>query len=117
MRIYLNLFLGLSYIFGEIYISLANKLYYGSRLSNNTNLAQIFSEGDPDANPQPLIGILSQPLYHSLPNVSFIAASYVQFVEAAGARAVPIIYNQPVNEILEVFSQVSGIILPGGTVG
>ncbi|KAJ7549004.1 hypothetical protein O6H91_07G036200 [Diphasiastrum complanatum] len=62
-----------------------------------------------NTNLRPLIGILSQPgdgdgykIIDSLApndprrfNLSYIAASYVKFVEAGGARAVPLIYNEP----------------------
>lgn len=80
-------------------------------------LTQLLADRNPDANAEPLIGILAQPLFHSLPNVSFIAASYVQYIEAAGGRAVPIVYTDPKEEIIRRFKEVSGIILPGGTVG
>lgn len=69
------------------------------------------------ASPVPLIGILSQPLFHPVPNVSYIAASYAQMVEAAGARAVPILFTDPPEEIERRFNAISGLILPGGTVG
>lgn len=63
---------------------------------------------------RPLIGILSQPgdgdgkrivrkFYADNPDdstISYIAASYVKFVESGGGRVVPLIYNEPV-EILE----------------
>mmetsp|Transcript_2841 Transcript_2841/g.3210 ORF Transcript_2841/g.3210 Transcript_2841/m.3210 type:complete len:363 (-) Transcript_2841:63-1151(-) len=76
-----------------------------------------YKQQDSSLNQEPLIGILSQPLFHDLENVSFIAASYVQFVEAAGARAVPIVYNDPKEKIIETFGKINGLILPGGTVG
>ena len=51
-----------------------------------------------ELNPRPLIGIMSQPLYKGS-DQSYIAASYVQYVEMAGARAVPIVYTHPMEEI------------------
>ena len=47
--------------------------------------------------PRPLIGILSQPKYWKGMEEAaggYIAASYVKYVEAAGARAVPIRFDQ-----------------------
>ena len=38
-------------------------------------------------------------------------------VEAAGARAVPILYTDPPDEIERRYNAISGLILPGGTVG
>ena len=72
---------------------------------------------------QPLIGILSQPgdgdggetidgklLTATNPlNYSYIAASYVKWVEMAGARAVPLIYNEP-EEVLRKVSFASASI-------
>lgn len=52
----------------------------------------------PPKNTRPLIGILSQPKYWRGPPDAaggYIAASYVKYLEAAGARAVPISFNAP----------------------
>ena len=70
-----------------------------------------------DLNDKPLIGILSQPLFHEQPGVSYLAASYVQFVESAGARAVPIVYTDSDDVNDRKFEAINGLILPGGTVG
>lgn len=61
---------------------------------------------DPKLNFRPVIGILSHPgdgasgRLSNATNASYIAASYVKFVESAGARVIPLIYNEP-TEILE----------------
>lgn len=67
------------------------------------------------SNSRPLIGVLSQPgdgmkwsitgrwMKEPLASVceeSYIAASYVKFVESGGARVVPLIYNEP-EEVLK----------------
>ncbi|CAI5516310.1 unnamed protein product [Closterium sp. Naga37s-1] len=85
-----------------------------------------------DAEPvtyQPLIGVLSQPgiadsgeiarVFNAteenhFANLSYIAASYVKFIEAGGARVVPIIYNEPRRQILKKLRLVNGLVLPGG---
>lgn len=49
---------------------------------------------------RPVIGILSHPgdgasgRLNNQSGVSYIAASYVKFVESAGARVIPLIYNE-----------------------
>jgi len=60
-------------------------------------------------NSRPLIGILSQPSCGECEteadwtsNRSCIAASYVKFVESAGARAVPLLYNEPEESLIKV---------------
>ncbi|CAK0784110.1 hypothetical protein CVIRNUC_007313 [Coccomyxa viridis] len=63
---------------------------------------------------RPLIGILSQPGSPAPGNQSYIAASYVKFVEAAGARAVPILCDAPAHEVERIFKAVNGLLIPGG---
>ncbi|EFJ14357.1 hypothetical protein SELMODRAFT_423816 [Selaginella moellendorffii] len=78
---------------------------------------------------RPLIGILTQPgdgddrsyinrLEPGDPrrsNISYIAASYVKFVEAGGARAVPLLYNEPWETLAKKFSLINGILFAGGS--
>lgn len=89
--------------------------------------AEAPAPGPPPGTRRPLVGILSQPLPAaaaarlgfppSSPSrpPSFIAASYVKFVESGGARAVPVRFDAPAEETLRVFSAVNGLLLPGGS--
>ena len=45
---------------------------------------------------------------------SYIAASYVKYLEMAGARVVPLIYNQPSDDIDTLLKGINGILFPGG---
>ncbi|KAJ8010674.1 hypothetical protein DPEC_G00077580 [Dallia pectoralis] len=68
-------------------------------------------------NEKPIIGVLAQEV--STPktqNVSYIAASYVKFLEAAGARVVPVMINQTLEEYKKIFNSINGILYPGGGV-
>eukprot|EP00501_MAST-03F_sp_TOSAG23-6_P002631 GSMAST32.ASY1.ANO1.2773.1 assembled CDS len=68
---------------------------------------------------RPIVGILSQPLYDNdfdPPSKDYIAASYVKYVESAGARVVPIHYNDTESMLITKFNQVNGILFPGGAV-
>uniref|UniRef100_A0A8D2ZI73 folate gamma-glutamyl hydrolase n=2 Tax=Scophthalmus maximus TaxID=52904 RepID=A0A8D2ZI73_SCOMX len=47
---------------------------------------------------------------------SYIAASYVKYLEAAGARVVPIRINRTEEEYTEIFFSINGLLLPGGDV-
>ncbi|XP_068241282.1 gamma-glutamyl hydrolase-like [Palaemon carinicauda] len=74
-------------------------------------------------NLRPTIGILSQEptddildLLEDKNYTSYIAASYVKYVEGSGARAVPILINQDDSYYEKMASSVNGIILPGGSV-
>ena len=60
----------------------------------------------------PVVGILTQPIYGS--NNTMIAASYVKWLEAGGARSIPIPYDASEDLVQDLFSQIDGVLLPGG---
>eukprot|EP00935_MAST-01C_sp_MAST-1C-sp1_P000731 g731.t1 len=70
-------------------------------------------------NDRPIIGILTQPLNteignSSKSNTTYIAASYVKFVESAGARAAPVHFDAPDAEIKTLLKSLNGLLMPGG---
>ncbi|XP_019730977.1 gamma-glutamyl hydrolase isoform X2 [Hippocampus comes] len=66
-------------------------------------------------NDEPIIGILAQDLSTPKENQNaYIAASYVKFLEAAGARVVPIMINQTDEEYRRLFKSINGVLFPGG---
>ncbi|XP_057958380.1 gamma-glutamyl hydrolase 2-like isoform X2 [Malania oleifera] len=75
---------------------------------------------DPNLNYRPVIGIVSHPgdgasgRLNNASNASYIAASYVKFVESAGARVIPLIYNEPMEIINNKLSLVNGVLFTGG---
>jgi len=62
---------------------------------------------------KPVIGILTQRC-HDCPGYSYVAAGFVKWIEAAGARAIPIRYYSSEAELKRLFNAVNGIIMPGG---
>ncbi|GFH15267.1 folate gamma-glutamyl hydrolase [Haematococcus lacustris] len=46
--------------------------------------------------------------------MSYIAASYVKWVESAGARVVPILYDMSPAQVRARFAMINGLLLPGG---
>jgi gamma-glutamyl hydrolase len=79
------------------------------------------------ATERPIVGIMSQAIHSELDAIlppghnftTYIAASYIKWVEAAGARAVPVLVgNQITSEqyFETVFSGVNGLLIPGGAV-
>ncbi|KAL3508786.1 hypothetical protein ACH5RR_028187 [Cinchona calisaya] len=74
----------------------------------------------PKLNYRPVIGILSHPgdgasgRLNNATNASYIAASYVKFVESAGARVIPLIYNEPLGVLEKKLSLVNGVLFTGG---
>lgn len=75
---------------------------------------------NPNLNYRPVIGILSHPgdgasgRLNNDTNASYIAASYVKFVESAGARVIPFIYNEPSHILQQKFELVNGFLFTGG---
>lgn len=67
-----------------------------------------------------MIGILSHPgdgasgRLNNATNASYIAASYVKFVESAGARVIPLIYNESPEILFEKLELVNGVLFTGG---
>ncbi|RZC74194.1 hypothetical protein C5167_049676 [Papaver somniferum] len=69
---------------------------------------------------RPVIGILTHPgdgasgRLNNDKNASYIAASYVKFIESAGARVIPLIYNEPEEILYEKLNLVNGVLFTGG---
>ena len=69
------------------------------------------------SNPSPVIGVLAEPstsLGHNVGGTSFIAASYVKWLEAAGARVVPLPFDLPELELQKRLEGLNGVLFPGG---
>lgn len=64
----------------------------------------------------PVIGILAQPDWPPTPEnqQSYIAASYVKWLEAEGARIVVLRYDEPHEVTANILTWVNGILFPGG---
>jgi len=65
-----------------------------------------------DSNNRPILGILTEPLGNT--SSSYIAASYVKFIESAGGRVVPVHHDASVTDLRLLFSQLNGLLFPGG---
>jgi len=77
--------------------------------------------GDPTNN-RPIVAVLSQELSRSLRRAyghlnytSYIGAAYIKYVEMAGARAVPVLINQPDEYYQTIFRGTNGLLIPGGS--
>ena len=69
-------------------------------------------------NYRPIVCVISQPApwKHVLnpENNSYIAASYVKYIESSGARVVPMQWNLDINILKELMDQCNGFFIPGG---
>ena len=59
----------------------------------------------------PVVAIMTQPWSGG---GGFLPASYVKWVEMAGALAIPLLYSASDHEVDSIFQQVNGVLLPGG---
>ena len=76
---------------------------------------------DIDLNKEPVIGILSQTLEKYMHKdarfsnyTSYMMSDYVRYMEAQGARVIPIINGEPKNVTLDKLAHVDGVLFPGG---
>lgn len=70
-------------------------------------------------NLRPIVGIMTEPLDPEMKQwggKSFIAASYVKYIESAGARVVPVPFDAPESELQTLFNSLNGLLVPGGDV-
>ncbi|XP_043938996.1 gamma-glutamyl hydrolase-like [Protopterus annectens] len=72
-----------------------------------------------EINDRPIIGILAQETTDKdlirFGN-TYIASSYVKFLESAGCRVMPVRLNLSLSEYEEIFMSINGILFPGGAV-
>ena len=69
-------------------------------------------------NNYPIIGIFTQPYPAVNPSCGkeclYLAASYVKFIESAGARVVPISFHATEAELDDLLGKINGVLFPGG---
>eukprot|EP00051_Salpingoeca_urceolata_P033869 m.22572 g.22572 ORF g.22572 m.22572 type:complete len:320 (+) comp6862_c0_seq1:133-1092(+) len=58
----------------------------------------------------PIVGVLAQ----SSDGASYIAASYIKYLESAGARVVPVPYDASEDTVTSLFHSLNGLLIPGG---
>ncbi|KAF9666690.1 hypothetical protein SADUNF_Sadunf16G0255000 [Salix dunnii] len=91
-----------------------------NKLADDSPSAPRCTASDINLNYRPVIGILSHPgdgasgRLNNATSASYIAASYVKFVESAGARVIPLIYNEPREILFEKLNLVNGVLFTGG---
>lgn len=76
-------------------------------------------QAGPRLNNRPIIGILAQENIlgdRHARGPSYIPASYVKYLESAGARVVPVRINRTNEEYVKLFHSINGLLLPGGDV-
>ncbi|CAG2108580.1 unnamed protein product, partial [Medioppia subpectinata] len=64
---------------------------------------------------RPLVGLLAQEYWApGAVNQSHIAASYVKYLESAGARVVPVMINETEQYYKQIIAETNGLLIPGG---
>lgn len=67
-----------------------------------------------------IIGILSISIDNTKEKIdagSYLAQSYVKWIESTGARVIPIQFDLPLPVIISLLNQINGLLLPGGNIG
>ena len=73
------------------------------------------------ASNQPIFGMLTQPIPHEwrsdieLGAQSFLESSHVDFLQAAGARVIPVDYRMDLVSLEKLLEQLNGFYIPGDT--
>ncbi|KAL8593208.1 hypothetical protein ACOMHN_009863 [Nucella lapillus] len=68
-------------------------------------------------NNRPIIGIAAQETKKGDPHGNtYIPATYVKYLQQAGARVVPVRAGEPVDYYHDMFSKLNGVLFPGGGV-
>lgn len=67
-----------------------------------------------ELNDRPIIAVLAQAI-EGFKEYSYIAASYVKYLESAGARVLPILESFDLEEVEKIFEFVNGVLFPGGS--
>ncbi|KFK42250.1 hypothetical protein AALP_AA2G230700 [Arabis alpina] len=106
-----------------LYIGVSNasqSIFLPSQTGVDGSLSPVCSSPDPNLNYRPVIGILSHPgdgasgRLSNDTSATYIAASYVKFAEAGGARVIPLIYTEPEEVLFKKLELVNGVIFTGG---
>ena len=74
-----------------------------------------------DANPNPVIGVVTQPIGDDLKKDprfadkdTYVMQAYIEWLESAGARVVPIIMGDDQSVTDDKLSKINGVLFPGG---
>ena len=90
-----------------VVLKILTKMMGGLVLSSLIAACLALSLATAQVNDRPIIGVYTQPSDANLQQYGeqFIAASYVKFIEGAGARVVPIRYIPPLNHFKSYTTQ------------
>ncbi|XP_071446440.1 gamma-glutamyl hydrolase-like isoform X1 [Hetaerina americana] len=105
---------------GNIYHAQFGKFFFLLILSTVFQVISLSLGQLKTPNNRPIIGVLSQEITNPLVKnkysnyTSYIAASYVKFLEGAGARVVPIRINLSDDYYENIVNSVNGVLFPGG---
>ncbi|XP_025089656.1 LOW QUALITY PROTEIN: uncharacterized protein LOC112561388 [Pomacea canaliculata] len=67
-------------------------------------------------NDRPIIGVAAQETFSKRVGDTYIPASYIKYLEQAGARVVPIRAGEQEDYYNNLFSKINGALFPGGSV-
>ena len=111
--------MNLKYILLTIPLLIASSLLIKELFQYESHIIPLSIPPQPSSplNFRPVIGVLTQPSkYFNAIGVkqSYIASSYIKLLESAGAQVVPILYDYDQDTLIDIFSKVNGLFIPGG---
>lgn len=100
-------------------MKLRDKFMNESELSASSQVTEsrTLMDRSHSTNEYPIIGVLAQEIAYTLELIypqqykSFIAASYVKFIEGGGARVVPIWIDKPREYYEDIMSKINGSVM------
>ncbi|XP_072033055.1 gamma-glutamyl hydrolase-like [Amphiura filiformis] len=84
-----------------------------SFLSYNVTSRALSNDSQLELNERPIIGVLTQTNPDDQ-DEAYVFASYVRWVESAGARVVPVLINQKESYYDKLYESINGVLFPGG---
>jgi len=76
-------------------------------------MAIVMAKSSAIYNDRPVVGVLS--MLHYGGTETYVAASYVKWLEAAGARSIVIPFDADDETVERIMTQINGVLLPGGS--
>lgn len=79
------------------------------------------SSGSSSVTSVPVIGIMTQPTASTVRELymeqsyTYVYSSYIKWAQTSGVYVVPLMLDQPLEDLFALMSQLSGAIFPGGT--
>lgn len=111
-------------LFALFSVASSDQAFLEKKLQENSQFkleSDSLASSEEKINNRPMIGVLSQPLTSDMKKdsrfegyTSYIQASYIHYLESAGARAIPLLYHGDMNATMDHLDHLNGVLFCGG---